>query len=255
METVKFYRDHICTPKNLVVIFDHGDPVVIRNNNARFGEIRDMLRNGEFDAIPSAVSLALSIETKTKGKFKVVNGTVEIDGELLPNALSDKLIEFVERALPTAPLERFWDNLKANPAQSAREDLFAFLEANRVALTADGCFVVYKKVREDWYDSYTGSTHLNKPGNVVSMNREYVDGDRRNTCSAGLHVAAWGYASTFSGQRILEVKVSPQDVVAVPPDYSQQKMRVCRYTVLRQTDQEYDGSIYDEAKPAVVLGA
>jgi hypothetical protein len=53
----------------------------------------------------------------------------------------------------------------------------------------------------------------------------------------------------------LEVKVSPQDVVAVPPDYSQQKMRVCRYTVLRQTDQEYDGSIYDEAKPAVVLGA
>jgi len=247
METLKFYVDHLITPRSLIVVFDHGAPVTVLNNNERFKEIANLLRDGDFDAIPQAISLALAIEYRTKGKFKVVNGTVEIDGQLLPKSLSDKLIEFVERCLPTTPLERFWDNLKLNPAASAREDLFSFLEANRVALTADGCFVVYKKVRDNWYDSHTGRTYLNTPGSIVKMDRAKVDGDRRNTCSAGLHVAAWGYASTFTGQRILEVKVNPRDVVAVPPDYSQQKMRVCEYTVIRQTDSEYIKSIYEEA--------
>ena len=173
--------------------------------------------------------LKIAIEKQTKGKFTVVNGTVEIDGETLPKSLSDKLLEFVDNMLETGPLERFWDNLKENPTQSAREDLFSFLEANRVALTVDGCFIAYKKVRDDWWDSYTGKTYKNVPGTLVKMDRDKVDSDRRNTCSAGLHVAAWEYASGFTGNRIVEVKVNPRDVVAVPEDYQNQKMRVCQY--------------------------
>jgi hypothetical protein len=247
MQTLKFYKDHMITPRSLVIIFDHGAPVTVLNNNSRFEQIKKLLNDGNFEAVPAAVSLALAIERHTKGKFTVVNGTIEIEGQLLPNALSNKLLEFVESNLPTAPLERFWDNLKLNPAESAREDLFAYLEANQAPLTADGCFVAYKKVKDTWWDSYTGKTHLNKPGMTVKMDRATVDADRRNTCSAGLHVAAWGYASGFSGSRILEVKVNPRDVVAVPPDYEQQKMRVCEYLVLRQTDKPYDRSIYEES--------
>jgi len=247
MQTKKFYQDHLITPRSLVIIFDHGSPVTLLNTNSRFEQVKQLLTDRDFEAVPGAVNLALAIEQHTKGKFLVVNGTIEVDGELLPKALSDKLLEFVEEALPTEPLERFWDKLKLNPAESAREDLFAFLEANQVALTADGCFVAYKKVGGDWWDSYTGKTHLNTPGSTIKMDRAKVDGDRRNTCSAGLHVAAWGYASGFSGSRILEVKINPQHVVAVPPDYNQQKMRVCEYTVLRQTDEPYKLSIYEEA--------
>lgn len=247
MQTLKFYKDHLITPRNLVVVFDHGPPVTVLNNNSRFEYIADLLRKESFDDVPEAVDKALAIEKQTKGKFTVVNGTVEIDGETLPKSLSDKLLEFVDNMLETGPLERFWDNLKENPTQSAREDLFSFLEANRVALTVDGCFIAYKKVRDDWWDSYTGKTYKNVPGTLVKMDRDKVDSDRRNTCSAGLHVAAWEYASGFTGNRIVEVKVNPRDVVAVPEDYQNQKMRVCQYLILRQTNQPYDGSIYEPA--------
>ncbi len=247
LQTLKFYKDHMITNRSLVVFFDHGMPQTVLASNGRFEEVKNLLESGDFEAVPSAVNLALAIEHHTKGKFTVVNGVIVISGEVLPSALSDKLLEFVEKSLPTTPLERFWDNLKLNPAESAREDLFAYLEANQAPLTADGCFVAYKKVREDWWDSYTGKTHLNKPGMSVTMPRASVDGDRRNTCSAGLHVAAWGYASGFSGSRVLEVKINPRDVVAVPPDYQQQKMRVCEYLVLRQTEEPYALSIYEEA--------
>lgn len=247
MQTLKFYRDHLITPRSIIVVFDHGSPVAILNTNSRFEEVKELLNQNRFSEVPEAVSLALAVEKHTKGKFTVVNGTIELDGVLLPKALSDKLLEFVEARLPTEPLERFWDNLKLNPAESAQEDLFAFLEANQVPLTADGCFIAYKKVREDWWDSYTGNTYQNTPGVSIKMDRNRVDADRRNTCAAGLHVAAWGYAHGFTGTRILEVKVNPRDVVAVPPDYDQQKMRVCQYLVLRQTDKPYDLSIYEEA--------
>ncbi len=247
MQTLKFYKDHLITPRSLVVVFDHGAPVTVLNNNSRFEQIKNLLNSGAYSEVPAAVSLALAIESHTKGKFTVVNGTVMVGGELLPLALSDKLLEFVEGNLPTAPLEKFWENLKRNPAESAREDLFGFLEANQVALTVDGCFVAYKKVRDDWWDSYTGKTYQNLPGRSIKMDRSTVDGDRRNTCSRGLHVAAWGYASGFSGSRILEVKINPRDVVAVPPDYDQQKMRVCEYLVLRQTSKPYERSIYEAA--------
>lgn len=248
MQTLKIYKKHLITPKVIVVVWADGEPTSILNNNARFNEIKQLLLEGRFEEVPEIVDLALAIETKTKGKFTVVNGCVEIDGELLPKSLSDKLIEFVENGLPTGPLENFWDNLKENPTDSAREDLFSFLEANRVPLTADGCFIAYKKVRDNYWDSYTGETYRNAPGAVISMSRQNVDADRRNTCSAGLHVAAWEYANGFSGQRTMIVKVNPRDVVAVPPDYSHQKMRVCRYEVVRQTHKPYDGSIYQMAE-------
>lgn len=247
MQTLKFYKDHLITPRSLVIVFDHGAPVTVLNNNARFDHIKTLLQEGRFEEVGPAVDKALAIETHTKGKFTVVDGLIMIGKDCLPKALSDKLLEFVDNMLDTEPLERFWDNLKLNPTDSAREDLFAFLEANRVALTADGCFVAYKKVQEDWWDSYTGNTYQNLPGSSIKMERSNVDADRRNTCSKGLHVAAWEYASAFSGTRILEVKVNPRDVVAVPPDYNQQKMRVCEYLVLRQTDEAYDRSIYEEA--------
>lgn len=247
MQTKKFYKQHIISPKVIVVVWDAGQPTTILNNNARFGEIKELLQSGRFSEVPAAVDMALAIETKTKGKFTVVNGCIEIDGEMLPKSLSDKLIEFVENALPTAPLERFWDNLRLNPTESAREDLFSFLEANEVPLTADGCFIAYKGVKDDYWDSYTGRTHRNLPGAVIQVDRSNVDPDRRNTCSYGLHVAAWDYANGFSSRTMI-IKINPQDVVAVPPDYNQQKMRVCKYTVVSETDRSYDKSIYEMAE-------
>lgn len=251
MQTNKIVQDYLITNDTIVVIFDWGPPVSIRNDNDRFAHIEDLLENGRLEEVPEEVDKALAIRKHTKGKFTVINGTIHIGDEKLPKALSDKLIEFVDNRLETTPLERFWENLKENPTESARQDLFSFLEANQVPLTADGCFIAYKRVTENgdggFVDIRTESID-NTPGAIVSMPREQVDPDRRNTCSAGLHVAAWSYLDCYApGEVTLEVKINPRDVVAVPPDYNNAKMRTCRYLVLRQTDREYDKSIYEEA--------
>jgi bifunctional DNA-binding transcriptional regulator/antitoxin component of YhaV-PrlF toxin-antitoxin module len=69
------------------------------------------------------------------------------------------------------------------------------------------------------------------------MKRSEVDDDPAVTCSRGLHVAAFPYARDFyPNGKMMEVKVNPMDVVAVPDDYNAQKMRVCKYVVLRECE-------------------
>jgi hypothetical protein len=67
------------------------------------------------------------------------------------------------------------------------------------------------------------------------MDRKDCDPDRKNACSRGLHVAAFSYAhDQYSNGNLIEVKVNPRDVVAVPEDHNNEKMRVCEYEVLAQ---------------------
>ncbi len=251
------YYQHLITPRTVTVVFSEGDPIsIVRsdNNAARFDNVVMLLRGGHYNRIPSAVDRALQIDVVSKGKFTMQNGCIMIDGQDLPNTLSDKLFDLVDEEGDTTSLENFWDNLKDNPTESSREDLYSFLDYNNVPITLDGCFIVYKKVNDDFWDSYTGRTHQSIIGSVIEMPREKVDQNRNNTCSTGLHVAAYEYATGFSGTRLLECKVNPRDVVAVPPDYSNQKMRVCRYEVLREATGKFVEPVYTEESPTTRLG-
>ena len=248
MQTNKIYRDHLITPRSIVIVFDYGTPITILNVNDTYSELKTLLNQRRFSEVPACVDKATRIRQKTHGKFTVQNGAVVIDLTPLPKALSDRLINAVDNSEDTERLENFWDNLAQNPTDSAREDLYSFLVANDVPITRDGCFIVYKKVRDDFWDSYTGNTFECRPGSIIEMSRDAVDHNRENTCSAGLHVAAWEYAQKFSGTRLVECKVNPRDVVAVPPDYKQQKMRCCRAAVLKETTKKYvENSYYNEA--------
>ena len=71
-----------------------------------------------------------------------------------------------------------------------------------------------------------------KLGQVVQMDRNKCDSDPYQTCSTGLHVGAPGYVKGFNGSSsrfILACLVNPTHVVAVPEDYSFEKMRCCEY--------------------------
>ena len=87
--------------------------------------------------------------------------------------------------------------------------------------------------------------HLkNYVGAVVEIPRSKVDDNRGVGCSVGLHVGDFSYASTFS-QRLWTVLVNPRDVVSVPSDANERKIRVCRYTVVEENADrvKYDGKI------------
>lgn len=244
----KHYQAHLITPNTITVVFDSGPPANVLRTNSLFDRVAELLRSGRFSEVPALVDRALQITTHSKGKFNVRNGVVVIDGEELPHALSEKLLQLVEEGQDTAYLENFWDNLKDNPSKESAADLYEFLEHNKVPITRDGCFVVYKKIGRDYKDLYT-RTIDNTPGRVVTIPRGSVDPNREHTCSTGLHVAAFEYASDHYGSHsdiIVECKVNPADVVAVPPDYNQQKMRVCRYEVVRVVDVPQTSLTYQE---------
>jgi len=243
---MKKYKDHLITPQNITVMFTEGNPVIINRTDSRFDRLLTAIRLRNFDLIPSMVDKPTQIREHTRGKFIVNDGVVVIDGEELPTELSDKLLEFVDQNLETRALENYWNNLKRNPSEDSKRDLFRFMRANKMPITASGCFVAYKKVKNNYYDFYTGKI-LNAPGKVIKFERENVNSDRQQTCSYGLHIAAYDYANTHyhGGEGVLlEVEINPKDVVAVPPDYHEQKMRVCRYRVLGVGTHEITDLLY-----------
>lgn len=175
------------------------------------------------------------------------------DNSEIPNAIGKKIIAMHEENLPYQPLINFWTNLKKNPSQRSIDQLFGFLEANHHPITPDGKFIAYKKVTRlpdgRLVDSHTQKI-CNEIGQIVQMNRDNVNPDPNQTCSTGLHVASWDYAKDFSGNVLVEVEVNPKDVVAVPVDYNQQKMRTCEYKVrsVYEDEKPYDTQLVDKDK-------
>src|SRR5678815_3512509 len=48
---------------------------------------------------------------------------------------------------------------------------------------------------------------------------------------------------SYSGGIMLECEVNPADVVSIPVDYDQAKMRVCKYKVLGAVDREHSSDL------------
>lgn len=217
-----------------VVVNYNGKTVVVPKGDSRYDAVLLCIRESKTDIerlndIPAVVE----IERGFEGSGIELKDGVLYEGETaIPTELNDRILKFKDAQLPFDSLLKFWDNLKKNPSFNARKMLFKFLEHNGHPLTQDGCFIAYRGVTEDFKDVHT-KTFDNKPGAVCKMERDLVDDNPNNTCSAGLHVACFGYAKGF-GPRIVEVKVNPADVVAVPTDYNGTKMRTCQFEVVQE---------------------
>jgi hypothetical protein len=212
-----------------------GTFVTLANDHRLYSEVRELIKQKRQDEIPAlllAKSPSLEEYVEGKGLYLVDGRLQDTEGHELPPILSQRLQELNEEGFEVDGLVAFWENLKQNPSLNSREQLYKFLEQNGHPLTDDGHFIAYRGVSADFRDLHT-NTFDNSPGSVCKMPRKDVDDNPNRTCSRGLHVAAFDYASTF-GPVTMEVKVNPRDVVAVPTDYNGQKMRVCEFVVVRQ---------------------
>lgn len=227
----------LITDNNVTVNYN-GQTHVVSRHDKLADKLIEALKSRDFESIPTLVSKAKFIEKSSGGKFVIENDKILVDGIPAPHALSNKILKFHEEGLPYEPLIKFARNLQLNPSFRAVNQLFEFLEKNDHPITDNGCFIAYKKVRSDFLDIHS-ATMDNSVGRVVSMPRNQVNEDPYVTCSHGLHVANFSYANNFySGGVMLEVEVNPKDVVAVPVDYNQSKIRVCEYRVLGVVNQE-----------------
>ena len=229
------------TDHNVTVNYE-GQTHIVSRDDKLADQLIQALKTQQYDQIPNLVSAAKRIEKFSRGKFQVQDGEILVNGQVVPGALGKKILKFSDEGLPYQPLVKFAENLQNNPSFRAVNELFMFLEKNDHPITENGCFIAYKRVRHDFKDIYTG-TFDNTPGETPEVPRNQVDEDCTRTCSQGLHVANWDYAhnkySTAANDIMLEVEVNPADVVAVPIDYDQSKIRVCKYTVLGVVDHEH----------------
>ena len=170
--------------------------------------------------------------TEISDRLTVIDDVIHWDGEPMHNTLAVRLLALIKAGHTTEPQEAFQANLEDNPDYRVRQCLFDFLEVGKVPLTSDGCFLAYKYVNENYLDAYSRKFD-NSIGAVVSMPRRDVDPDPNNTCSAGLHVCSYSYLGSYTpSHRIMVCKINPRDVVAIPADYNNTKMRVCEYEVV-----------------------
>lgn len=177
-------------------------------------------------------------------KVELKDGFVYVDGKVVSGLLNTRLLQYINKDLPIKPLVAFWRRIQKNPSNQAILRLFECLDHNHHPISEDGRFLAWKRVCADFKDLRTRSMD-NSPGKVVAIERNQVDENMDNTCSYGLHVASYDYAAKtyqqfYSGTRsvLLEVLVDPADVVAIPRDYNNQKMRVCKYEVVRTCEDQ-----------------
>lgn len=233
----------IATDNTIIIVYNENGTMkrvqFTKDKLKEFNDIKELLRKQDEDEILLRLGKTTYIINKYSGgqlhvhpDKKLIYDPVtqtNIDG-----ILAKRILEWANDGLPFDPLLKFHRNVIKNPNPNSVIDLYAFLEANLIPITEDGCFLGYKKVTNvngKLLDSHS-KTIDNSIGRVVEMPRENCDDDRTKDCSYGYHIGAFEYVSSFSGDTTLVCEINPEDVVAVPMDYKRQKMRTCKYKVL-----------------------
>ena len=229
----------------------------IGTDHINYKAIKQALAGKEYTKLCDLVDVGRSI-TKAFGSnasnngnvVEVRDGVVYYKNNPLHNCLTDRIISLMQSEFPIDPLVKFLANLMANPSNRAVNELYSFLEDNKLPITDDGCFMAYKRVNGEYMDFHT-HTLDNHVGKTVSMERNQVNEDKDQTCSTGLHFCSLAYLKEYHGGEghIIIVKINPKDVVSIPSDYHNTKGRCCEYVVLSQYDKEdmeaFDKPLYN----------
>ena len=228
--------------KASISIFFSGRMCSIPSSDKGFDALSAHLKldDHDFAVIEDLIAKPKKIMRLTEGAVTVIGSTVYHKGAPVHTSLAVKLVELLEAGYDAKPWARFMDLVFLNPSEESRESLYDFLDKFNAPITEDGHFIAFKRVRSNYFDIHSGKFD-NSPGNIVEMPRENVNADNTVTCSRGLHVAATSYLGEYasaSEHKTLVCKVNPIDVVAVPKDYNSAKMRVCRYEVLGDAEEE-----------------
>lgn len=240
--------------KNLTILHE-GELVTVSGEHAKFNEIYLRVQD-ESDQLADLKSLldpaqAISDRFEKIGEqVAVKNGHVLFEGREVHDVITDHIVRFYEEGNDNfKPLVKFLEKLQSNPNEHSKEHLYRWLKAQQLAIAENGDFIAYKGVRADLTSVHQGdgivngvqltNTNLpNEPGSEVEMPRDEVTFDPADGCSFGLHAGSWRYANGF-GRRVLEVHINPRDVVSVPVDSGDQKLRTCRYRVVQELQREY----------------
>jgi hypothetical protein len=235
---------HIISERSVTVIVDY--PKSITTEHLNYKQVVDMLTKDQVTDVNKLLDMMEPIkELKSaigSSRFNFdadhVSMTIQNREFVLPEELAKEVLRVYRSEGNLRPLERFVYKLSQNPDKYIHEQLFPFIQVAGLALTQSGNFLAYKRIRENFTDIRTGSMD-NSPGATPEEPRFACDSDPYNTCSKGLHFAAWSYLGWYADaeyNRTVIVEVDPADIVAVPMDHNRMKGRAWKYHILKEVE-------------------
>ena len=265
---------YIVQGSNITVVIGT-TPHTVSKSHIAYNKLLNAIKSGDWETVQDIIEPKQVVLNFGQGNVSVEGDKIFWKGREMHNALTKRMVAMIQEDFPVEPLVAFMENLMENPSKRAVNELYGFLEKNTLPITSDGCFLAYKKVRQDYLDCHT-STVLNKPAaymtdedtaalaeavgknnevtvavedgvTVVSMERNLVDDDQNRTCSTGLHFCSKDYLSVFGGERIVILKINPRDVVSIPNDYNDSKGRCARYEIVDEIDKDKADEAFDKS--------
>lgn len=236
-------------------VFDQKHPL--------YKTIRDSILEGELESAFAFADARSYLEEKaqkiSENIFLNVDGHAYYQGVKLPEGITNTIVEAVNYGSSDGSLAvaTFIERVLVSDTNTSRNALFSWIKDRRLSLTPDGSFIAYKgvKLSGDTPVSITAGPGVvngeatkgnldNSIGNVLSVDRSYVEQEPGVGCGPGLHAGTYEYASGFSQGVVLAVKIAPENVVSVPVDSAYQKLRVCEYEVVGVVEEESSDLIF-----------
>jgi hypothetical protein len=227
---------------NSITVVIGSKPHTISKSHITFQKVLDAIKAQDWNLVKDIIEPVKVVLNYGKGNVSVQGEELFWKGKPMHNALTTRMIAMLQDGFPVEPLVNFMENLMTNPSKRAVTELYGFLEKNSLPITPDGCFLAYKKVRNDFLDIHSG-TMDNSVGKIVEMERNEVDDNKDQTCSTGLHFCSQDYLPHFGNgydSRVVILKINPADVVSIPSDYNNAKGRACRYEVVGEIGNDGD---------------
>lgn len=217
-----------------ITVVKDGETFNVDSSHPNFEKAQERLKEGDIEGVLAIINTREAIRVFSRGDIKIIGSQLLYKNIVFDTGVTERIINAMHDGKPFEHLLNFFERLMKNPSRDAVYQLFGFLKHNDIEITEDGCFLAWKRVSSDYKDMATG-TFSNHLGAKVSMPRNMVDEDKNKTCSTGLHVAAKSYLPHYGGGSgiVIQCKVDPADVVAIPTDYGNAKMRVCAYEVMQ----------------------
>jgi hypothetical protein len=221
--------------KNIVLVLDNQSHTISRDSHISYEKIVDAIKAQDWDKVRELVEPKKAIINYGNGDIEIKNNVIYWKGVEFHNSLASRMIQMFTEGFPIEPMTAFMNNLMQNPSFRSVQQLYDFLDRNKLPITDDGYFLAFKKVRDDYLDIHSGKFD-NSVGQVIEMDRNLVNDDPNQTCSFGLHFCSQAYLPHFGGHNnpVMIVKINPKDVVSIPADYNGAKGRCCKYEVVGQ---------------------
>lgn len=254
-------QPYIISASSIIAVVDGIPYQVNAANKGLYDTVKRLIKAGNFadipDAIDRAAHLAKRIAAKAHGfgDLTVRDRKVylrEKDGSerRLQGYEITKLLELLDAGFDITPMANFIVRVRSNPNEPVQARLYEFMEYGNLPLTSDGCFLAYKVVRNNYLDKHSGSFD-NSVGKTCEMKREAVDDNDNQTCSRGLHACSKEYIEAFlyegAKDRLMVVKIAPEDVVSIPVDYNNTKLRTCKYVVVGEIKKADDPKFFGQS--------